>query len=188
MIDLYEFLRTESADGKSSDQVKQMLSNYRETKGDNIIFLQNNPSLGQPNIGYDTAHFVYLTLYPQDPSGSHVYNPDDIFVDLNTLTVRALTRDFLLADLDAAESQPLTISQRDEITALLNTYVLTWDGAYPEAWNNGTRTTNYQGWLLAVCLDDDSLYSFRSMGELDNLPPDFQDFVDSFLQITGTTW
>ena len=104
------------------------------------------------------------------------------------MTVRSLAQDFLLADLDAAAAQPMTVTQRDEVVGLLNGHVSTWEAAYPEAWNMGTRTTDYQGWLLAVCLDDDSLYSFRSMGELDNLPPDFQDFVDSFLQITGTTW
>ena len=188
MVDFPEFLRTQSLKGKTSTEVKNMLAGYRAQKGDSLLFLEYNPSLGQPEVGYDAAHLVYLSLYPQDPEGAKVYHPDDIFVDLHTMTVRSIKQGFLLADLNAADPHPLTPLQKDELTTLLNNLVANWDPTYPESWNKGTQTTGYEGWLLAVCLDDDSLYSFGSMGELDNLPPDFQEFVDSFLQITGVTW
>ena len=187
MIDLYDFLRQDLA-GKNRSQVRQMLTDYREQHGDDLRFLEDNPSLGQPEAGYDDLHFVFLSLTRYVPGVVPVVPDIEILVDAETMSVNFISQSRLLGDLDAGTVHVFPNPHRNELIGLLNSRVSFWHDSYPIYPATETETTPYENWVLSVCLNDDSLHSFRAIGLQGNIPTDFQDFVDSFLQITGTTW
>jgi hypothetical protein len=132
LVNLDDFLREEKPTGRSSAEVRALLADYHQRRGDDWRFLEYNPAVGQPMADYASARQVFLSLGRTDETGDPRPHAQAL-VDLKTGTVRWATNSYSLPDEASADAlPPLAAEQRQQLVALLSSATADWSQPDPQ--------------------------------------------------------
>ena len=159
--------------GMTCHQIHDLLTDYRQKRGDHWESLFGNPALSH---GLPTMEGTQYAIFTSSRDDEML--PWQVLVDLTNHTIR-FGQSFLTGS--ALSGTTRALSDTDVRIWMEALSVLTqWDG--DQAWSSQIPDEmNADGWCVAVVASDSQLYRWKGR---DAAPPDLQVVVDAFNALT----
>ena len=186
MVSLEDFMREEDYANKTPGEVRAMIAAYRERKGDNLRFLEVDPTSDRALTSVAQARFVFLSLEPTPSAQAVALGPDQFLVDLQTKTIRVAAPGFVLGSgYASAQTSSMTEAQRDTLVGLVERRAGGWSQPPQPIPPADWQPSGYGSWMLVVCDSDYSLHRFQAVDSEGLAPSGFAEFARSFVETVG---
>ena len=161
------------------DDVRGKLKQWKQTATtrDQWQFLLHNPDsvAVMPTPTSDSLRQVVVTVWEGGDSF-----PAQYWFDFEDAQLVWSERTYILGNPDQGTVAPLTNSVAMALVGVLTTYLPHWQRTYPSGQvAAGAPESAFPAWSVVLCFQDYTLYRYTSISRYNNIPPDFQNFVDS---------